>query len=156
MVIARAMKTPRCSRNLLEAKFRANAPNGVAIATSIYLCPSASQPPPHEPRRTSSARLMLKTPALPARLTVRQALSAGRAFKTAPAPRQALAQAGCRVIPMQDRDSTVSSMARLLRVFDRLFQQNQKSSARWAVRRHASACLINRFSGIIHQLPARK
>ena len=79
--------TPRCSRNLLEAKFRANAPNGVAVATSIYLCPGASCPPDCT-------------------------LSAGRAFHAAPAPRQALAQAGCRVIPMQDRDSTVSRFVR--------------------------------------------
>ncbi len=60
-VVARALKTPRCSRNLLEAKFRANAPNGVAVATS----------------------------AIPA-----DTLSAGRAHKTAHAPRQRLAQAG--------------------------------------------------------------
>ena len=60
-VVARALKTPRCSRNLLEAKLRANAPNGVAVATS----------------------------AIPA-----DTLSAGRAHKTAHAPRQRLAQAG--------------------------------------------------------------
>jgi hypothetical protein len=35
---------PQLSRNLLEAKFRANAPNGVAIATSAYLCPPRSLP----------------------------------------------------------------------------------------------------------------
>ena len=40
----RSCCTPRCSRNLLEAKFRANAPNGVAVATSVYLCPRRSLP----------------------------------------------------------------------------------------------------------------
>jgi len=38
-----------------------------------------------------------------------------RASHAAPAPRQALAQAGCRVTPMQDRGSVVSRSARLLR-----------------------------------------
>jgi len=52
-----------------------------------------------------------------------------RAVYAAPAPRQALAQAGCRVTPMQDRGSVVSRSTRLLRVFDRLptgsFQKQQ-------------------------------
>ena len=64
------------------------------------------------------------TPAIPA-----DTLSAGRPHKTAHAPRQRLAQAGCRVTPILHRGSTVSSVARRLRLFDRLptgsFQQQQ-------------------------------
>jgi len=101
------MKTPRCHACCEErSSSHANAPNGVAVATSIYLSPSASRPPPHEPCRTSSARLMLN----PRR---------SRACHAAPAPRQALAQAGCRVTPTS-RGSVVSSVARPLRVFHSL------------------------------------
>jgi len=46
-VAAHAMKPPRCSRKL-RGNFRANAPCGVAIATSIYCTPSAV---PGLPRR---------------------------------------------------------------------------------------------------------
>ncbi len=100
-VVARALKTPRCSRNLLEAKFRANAPNGVAVATSVYLCP----------RRSLPTRCRRDAP-----------------HKTAHAPRQRLAQAGAGSTRLR-RASKVSSVARLLRVFDRLptgsFQQQR-------------------------------
>ena len=38
MVLSRFPQTPRCSRKL-RGNFRADAPCGVACATSIYLCP---------------------------------------------------------------------------------------------------------------------
>ena len=43
--VARAMKTPRCSRKL-RGNFRASAPCGVAIATSICSCPVGRPRPP--------------------------------------------------------------------------------------------------------------
>jgi len=76
---------------LSGTKFRANAPNGVAFATSVYLCPPRSLPT--------------------------------RCRRDAPTRRHMhRANAWRRLVPSHppQADSTVSSFARLLRVFDRL------------------------------------
>jgi len=65
---------------------------------------------------------VLNTPAIPA-----DTLSAGRPYKKAHAPRQRLAQAGAGSTRLR-RASTVSSFARLLRVFDRLPTGSSSSS----------------------------
>jgi hypothetical protein len=81
-------------------------PRGRGVLVSLCPCRRPRRPR-HRPRQQSCHGLCFK----PRR---------SRAFHAATAPRQALAQAGCRVTPMQDRGSTVSRFARLLRVFDRL------------------------------------
>jgi len=92
---------------------------GFATSTLRSCCPLTPSPAsPHEPRRTGSARLMQ----IPRR---------SRAFCAAPAPRQRLPQAGCRVIPRPAVGGVLgtpwcrasgfaSREARLLPVFNKL------------------------------------
>ena len=76
------VQRPRCSDALPVL-----AASRLAPSPCSFRCPLPPSPAsPHEPRRTGSARLMQ----IPRR---------SRAFCAAPAPRQRLPQAGCRVIP---------------------------------------------------------
>jgi hypothetical protein len=129
-LIPRAMKTPRCSRKL-RRNFRANAPCGVADATSIYFCPvGRPRPPPQEVRRNrwhenSKAVFPPTNPAhVPARRprcrVMQRALQVARAQSTDDSSCQALSARAFaahprRVTPMQDRGSVVSRKARPLR-----------------------------------------
>jgi len=138
-VVARAMKTPArhtgCGKE--EQPVRRSPMRNAALRRARFVVPCRRpRRPRHRPRQRSCHVLC----SMPRR---------SRAFHAAPAPRQALAQAGCRVTPMQDRGSTVSRFARLLRVFDRLPTGSFGSSCHgpqgWAVRRHAVS--VTRRSG---------
>ncbi len=113
-VVARALKTPTCHDGCEdEEQPSRQVPMRNAAMRRAHLLVRL---PPDSPQ-TPPAKLswsVLKAPAL-------TRLQDGTC--TAPT----LGAGWCRVIPMQDRDSTVSSVARLLRFFDRLptgsFQQ---------------------------------
>ena len=93
------------------------------VAACSFRC--APPPSPAAPTQATPAKLscpVLNTPAIPA-----DTLSAGRPYKKAHAPRQRLAQAGAGSTRLR-RASTVSSFARLLRVFDRLPTGSSSSS----------------------------
>ena len=109
-VVARAFKTPACHDGCEEEEqpSRQAPMRNAALRRARFVVPLP--PSPAAPTQATPAKL--SCPVLNPRRS--------RAFHAAPAPRQALAQAGCRVTPMQDRGSTVSRFARLLRVFDRL------------------------------------
>jgi hypothetical protein len=119
-VIARALKTPHCHACCEEkSSSHASAPCGVAIATSTL---RSCCTPRQRPMRNAAMRRLHAPVRLPA-----------GPHKTAPAPHQRLAQAGCRVIPRAAVDGVLgtprcrasgfaSREARLLPVFHRLFQ----------------------------------
>jgi hypothetical protein len=86
-VVARALKTPRCSRNLLRSQVPRQRPLRCGFATSTLRSCCAPPPSPAAPTQATPAKL--SCPVLNPRRS--------RAFHAAPAPRQALAQAGCRV-----------------------------------------------------------
>jgi hypothetical protein len=98
---------------------------GFATSTLRSSCPLPPSPAsPHEPRRTSSARLMLN-PRRSCALKRASLCFMGRAVHAAPAPRQSRslaksgAQAGCRISPDSDEvgTSVVSRRARPLVIF---------------------------------------
>ena len=65
-LIPRAMKTPRCSRNLLEAKFRANAPCGTPRGRGVLvsLSPAAVPGGPDTDHASKAVMVCASSPAL--------------------------------------------------------------------------------------------
>jgi len=125
MLIARTMKTPRChaccEKNPSSLKLRRDAraavtptPPKVSLSRPQFTCPLSGSR--RTPAQTTPAEL--SCPVL--NPLGAHASSMHHTHRVNPDLLQNRERRlVCRVIPMQDRDSTVSNFARLIRVFDR-------------------------------------